>query len=296
MLSTLAIGLSCVHAADVIVFGDSWGVYGRRAFNDLMEKKGLTCDNRSIAASTASFWANDGFETALKLALDDNPDAKYVWLTIGGNDIIPKMVSGQEVSSVMEETIADTRKFLDIAFEAHPDVKIVQFGYELLDWETNNPVCNILGWQASKEYCGIFPTRECQNELLTNIQTQYVDKLSSFYPNHYSVNLLGTLQAAEGVPGAAIGQPNLAEKSPTKFMDPSCIHLTEEGSEVMFEALWNEFFAEQEAARRGVTAESLEVHDFQGQGGWSGAWRPGQYIGMAGEQIANTFQALWNWG
>lgn len=297
MLAALSLAfVGCVHAADVVIFGDSWGVYGRRAFHDLMEKKGLTVDNRAIAASTASFWATNGFETALKSALDDNRDAKYVWLTIGGNDIIPKFVIGEDTATIMAQTVADTRVFLDKAFEAYPNIKVVQFGYDLLDFEDNNPVCNVLGWQVSKTYCGIFPTRECQNELVSKIQTLYVDKLSTYYPNHYSVNLLGALQAAAGVRNAAIGRPNFSEQSPTEFMDPSCIHLTEEGYEIMFEALWNKWFADQEAARRGVTPASLEINNLRGHGGQAGPYRPGQYIGMAAEQIGNTFQALWNWG
>ena len=34
---------------------------------------------------------------ALKEAVDNNPDAKYVWLTIGGNDSFPKLLSNTPI-------------------------------------------------------------------------------------------------------------------------------------------------------------------------------------------------------
>merc|ERR1719410_1362523 len=106
---------------------------------------------------------------------------------------------------------------------------------------------------------------------------------------------MGTLQAAGGISGASVGNPNMNKPSPAKFVDPSCIHLTEEGHEIIFEELWNEFFAPQEALRTGASASSLEVHDLQGSGGRSGAWRPGMYLGMAWEQAENTVKAMFNW-
>jgi hypothetical protein len=41
--------------------------------------------------------------------------------------------------------IADTMVFLDVLFEAHPDIKVVQLGYDLFDFTHNNLLCTSMG-------------------------------------------------------------------------------------------------------------------------------------------------------
>jgi len=244
MLQALLLGITAVQAADVVVFGDSWGTYGKKEFAAEMAKHGLTTDNVAVGGTTAAGWAKD--EYALKNTLDRNPDCKYVWLTIGINDIIPKMIGNADIQSVATQLIADTKVFLDIALAAHPNVKIVQFGYDLLNWKNNNILCTIMGTTLTSASCGSFPSIQCQNELIAQIQYLYVDEISKYYPQHYSVDMLGTLQAAAGVSGATIGSPAWAENSPAQYMDATCIHLNPAGYAAFFEALWNVWFAPQE--------------------------------------------------
>ena len=63
------------------------------------------------------------------------------------------------------------------------------------------------------------------------------------YPGKYfTVNLFGSLQAADGVPGAEIGKPVFSQYSPAKYIDISCIHLNDKGYTVLFEAFYEKFF------------------------------------------------------
>lgn len=53
----------------------------------MCDSHGLTVDNVAVSGTTAEDWAID--KNALKEVIDRNPDAKYVWLTVGGNDATP---------------------------------------------------------------------------------------------------------------------------------------------------------------------------------------------------------------
>lgn len=68
--------------------------------------------------------------------------------------------------------------------------------------------------------------------------------MSTAYPQHTAVNLLGTMQAGSGsVPGAAIGKPNLAYWTPGDLIQSSCIHANDKGYDMVFAALWDAYFA-----------------------------------------------------
>jgi len=72
------------QSAEVIVFGDSWGELGATPFAKEMAKHGVTVSNVAVSGSTAADWADQ--PNYLRDVVRTNPDAKYVWLTIGGND------------------------------------------------------------------------------------------------------------------------------------------------------------------------------------------------------------------
>jgi len=155
-----------------------------------MGKYGFTVDNVAVAGSTASRWARE--KEKLKEAVDANPDAKYVWLTIGGNDAMPKLLSMTPIDDIIEHCVEETRIFLDVLFEAHPDIKVVQFPYDILNFQSFNLLCNALGTMFFNGYCGLIPSKRCSNELFMRLH-DYVEKVSSYYDNHHSVNLVGAL-------------------------------------------------------------------------------------------------------
>ena len=66
-----------------------------------------------------------------------------------------------------------------------------------------------------------------------------------------AVNLLGSMQAAGNVGGAAIGRPNMTLFSPARLMN-DCIHANKYGFGAVFAALWDAFFAESVSRRWGA--------------------------------------------
>ena len=125
--------------------------------------------------------------------------------------------------------------FLDPLFAAHPDVKVVQFGYTVLGYGNIRDEflpCNLLA-PAMYTSCvdgfnGVNKT--CANEEFLSLQLA-VEQLSVIYPdNHVSVNIAGALQVAGGVESARIDSPNMGEFSPSEFFrGGGCIHANDAG-------------------------------------------------------------------
>ena len=116
----IAILFSLSFSKQILVFGDSWGTYGRQPFNDVMESHGHTVQNVAIGGTTAKGWAEDKY--ALRNVIDEYPETDYIWLTIGGNDAFPKMIVNQPIQEIIDQIIVDTRIFLDTLFEAYPKI------------------------------------------------------------------------------------------------------------------------------------------------------------------------------
>jgi lysophospholipase L1-like esterase len=233
-----------VQAADIIVFGDSWGTYGAVSFDKMAANHGLTVSNVAVSGSTAAEWAADPL--SLKKVVDDNPDAKFVWLTIGGNDARPKMELGLPIVEIVKAVLVDIQTFLDPYLKAYPSLKLVTFGYDVLFW--GYLMCQGTGEKMFKPYCGPKTGADyitCANQLFYAIQFQCTDVLARNYPNQvFSPNLLGSWQTAGGVPGAGIGKPIDSVFSPNEFTGPTklCLHANDKGYDVIFTNLWDLFF------------------------------------------------------
>jgi len=237
-LIALAAMATMASAADIVVFGDSWGTFGRNQFAARAAQDGLTVDNRAIGGTTAAFFARPINQNNLRNAVRDNPDAKFVWLTIGGNDAIPKMALRQPVEEIIQTAVNDTQTFLDPLFEDNEEIVVVGFGYEQLDW--TSPLCSVMARAIFWECSGIPLDPVCVNTVQFALQ-EAVDRIAAIYPRFYSVNLYGSMQVAAGVNGAAVGSPVLTEYASSAYMN-DCIHLNGAGYEVVFDALWDEFF------------------------------------------------------
>jgi len=215
-----------VHGAQIVVFGDSWGTFGRAEFQRLMNAQGITVDNVAVGATTAGMWSL--VPNALRDAVARNPDCRWVWLTIGGNDAAFKLPFGTPVEQIIEEALRDTSIFLRPLFAANPNVRVVQFGYDILTFSMG--ICPLVG-------LGLFPqcngNTRCMNTNFIRLQHDYVEKLSELFPQHDSVNLLGSMQRAAGVPGADVGRPNLDFYTPDAYMN-DCIHASSLGYNTLF--------------------------------------------------------------
>jgi lysophospholipase L1-like esterase len=234
----LACMASVASAADIVVFGDSWGTFGRNQFAARAAQDGLTVDNRAIGGTTAAFFARPINQNNLRDAVRDNEDAKFVWLTIGGNDALPKMALRQPVEEIIQTAVNDTQTFLDPLFEDNENIVVVGFGYEQLDW--TSPLCAAIARAVFWECSGVPLDPVCVNQVQFNLQ-EAMDRLAAIYPRFYSVNLYGSMQVAAGVNGASVGNPVLTEYADASYMN-DCIHLNSAGYTVVFDALWDEFF------------------------------------------------------
>jgi len=236
VLSVLLIG---TQAAQVVVFGDSWGSFSRRPFEQMFSSRGydIDVDNTAIGGTTAKYWARN--PNSLLDRVNSNPDAKWVWLTIGGNDGINELLDGRNISDIVRDVIANTRVFLDPLFRSKPNIKVVQFGYDIVNFEFTL-TCRSLGNNMFPSCRGDIT---CQNTQMATLQYEYVDQLTKLYGGkHTALNLLGTMQATSRlIPGP---YPNYAYFSPANLMS-DCIHPTEEGFTVVFNEFWNQYWSKQ---------------------------------------------------
>lgn len=259
----------------VVVIGDSWGAYGWHDFQKVLKEKGsnltvvsyaigmyssTTNDtilyhiyNKYLGGTTTKFWARDP-DLVTKL-VGENPTAEYVWLSIGGNDVIDfmpdctkKMSTQQCIDIILPECMNNTKAFLDPLVAAYPDIKIVQFGYDIPQLG-ENALCRSIG-ETIIDGCN--DTASCINPQFVKIQSLYVDQLGQDYKQLTAVNLLGSLQAQDNYPGVSVTNPDLTKWSPADLMETNCIHPTRyprgnepAGFDVIFNNLWAAYFAKQ---------------------------------------------------
>mmetsp|Transcript_42862 Transcript_42862/g.68778 ORF Transcript_42862/g.68778 Transcript_42862/m.68778 type:complete len:266 (+) Transcript_42862:17-814(+) len=238
----------------LVVIGDSWGAYGWRDLAKVLEEKGsnLTVKSYAIGGTTSTFWARD--PTLVNQLVSDNPNAQYVWLSIGGNDVIDFMPSCTEkmpvddcINILLPEVINNTQTFLNPLFAAHPTIQVVQFGYDIPNLD-ENVLCRSIGKDIID---GCNGTASCINPQFVKVQYLYVDQMAKIYPNNVNaVNLLGSLQAQDEYPGVNITNPDLSKWSPKDLMEDNCIHPTRydrpgepAGFKVIFDNLWDAYFA-----------------------------------------------------
>lgn len=134
----------------------------------------------------------------------------------------------------MAQAVNDTRVILDNLFKNHPNVKVVQFGYDIVNFEMSI-ICSSLGRT-------LFPDCRrndiaCANNVMYNLQWA-VEQLSTFYKGHTAVDLRGTLQRAGGIQGP---YPNDNFYSPPELMR-DCIHANDAGFTALFDQLWEVYF------------------------------------------------------
>ena len=139
------------ESAQVLVFGDSWGVFGWPYLQDMLtdHDTGLTVKNYAIGGTTSTFWARK--PNILNNYVNDNPDAEYIWLSIGGNDVIdfmPNCTLHYPIDKCVEKLVPivtnNTISFLTPVFTNHPNIKLVQFGYDILNLAMN-AFCKLVG-------------------------------------------------------------------------------------------------------------------------------------------------------
>eukprot|EP01006_Ploeotia_vitrea_P055811 TRINITY_DN68034_c10_g1_i1.p1 TRINITY_DN68034_c10_g1~~TRINITY_DN68034_c10_g1_i1.p1 ORF type:complete len:257 (-),score=8.83 TRINITY_DN68034_c10_g1_i1:517-1287(-) len=226
--------LGAVEAHQIVIAGDSWGTHAHIPFLEMLKRKhsNLTMVDIAVSGTTTKYWADRPNRIRDEVSLQS--DAKVVWITLGGNDA-KNMLPGCQlegkslntcITHVVEEVIANSKKFLDPLFKAHPNIKVVQFGYDILDMD-KLPLCPAYGI-ALMPKCKDKPL--CFNTYFSELQTRYVNKMPSLYPGKFdAIDLRGSMQQYNRDPGVTPGHPNLARYSPGHLLEDNCIHPTSEG-------------------------------------------------------------------
>jgi len=229
------------HAAEVVVFGDSWGSFSAREFQQMFTSRGydILVDNDAVGGTTARLWSRT--PNVLSEAVSKNPDCQWVWLTIGGNDGIYELLAGRDMDAIVADVVNNTRAILDPLFRDHPNIKVVQFGYDIVQFDMSIS-CRSLG-RSLFPYCN--GDVACSNNEMYNLQDA-VETISSYYKQHTPVDLRGTLQQAGGVPGP---YPNANYYSPEDLMR-DCIHPNSEGFTYLFDELWEVYFKNEIAGKK----------------------------------------------
>jgi len=244
----LALLVSVGYAAEVVYFGDGWALLegGDRNVNEFEEMFQLRNCNVNTTNGGSNIRA-----TAANLATNPNSlldniqaDTKYVWVSIGMNDIFSYFYgSAQEVDASIDKLVADTVVFYDPVFRARPDIRIVQYGYDLVDMcDSTQPGgggdCENSQAQSTFPFC---IETSCHNTQWMKLQN-YVERLQQIYPQPFLtvLDMFGLMQRESfQVPGP---YPNLNYCTPKTWMW-DCAHPSSVGYTAMFDELWNQFFA-----------------------------------------------------
>ena len=238
VLTTLVVGCS---SRTVLMSGDSWADYGgipNRVFPEVFEQHNdtRTVKNIGISGSTCRQWANEHLDKLVAAASD--PDVEIIWMTCGGNDAknrLPGCSPQQEcIGKVTEEVKADMAVMYNAVMNVNPTARIVSFGYDVMGF--GGLICGLIPRLVLPE-CNNDPF--CVNTNWLAIQVA-IQEVAARHSNYDSVNLLGSLQYANGVTGAYPGSPILSQYSPG--YDATCIHPTESGYRTVFENFYNIYF------------------------------------------------------
>eukprot|EP01083_Nonionella_stella_P036272 98983_1 len=244
--------LSLCQSANVLVIGDSWASLGGPALRDILDShdSGLTVASYATTGSTTEMWVQN--VSKISDIVTENPDAQVIWLSLGGDDLIyllslctTAMPIDDCTDMALKRITNNTQTFMNVLFKNHPKIKVVQFGYDIPNFSDNvRRWCNISG-DIVIEQCAedIF----CWNSQMIKLQYQFVDYVAAYYSdqmyNYTSLNLLGTLQAYDHVPGAYRTHPNLNYWTPANLM-LACIHATETGFKIIMEQIWELYFCQ----------------------------------------------------
>lgn len=244
LLSFLLCALSSPNAGQITCFGDSWANFACPTLEGIakLHLKANKVVNKGVPGSTAAVWAANPAAMVAEVLSGGLPS--FMWLSIGGNDILDGWGSGECVGNATTPSALAcyaaiynaTAVMLDTLFADLPLLQVVMFGYDFTNF-VNTAECVEL---AAAEFHGDVSQKHI-NERFLAYDAHVLQPLKARY-NGFSfdvISLWGTLQAH----GAAVGEPvpppfpNVAFPSPLQLMNDGCIHASKEGWGILMEAL-----------------------------------------------------------
>jgi len=243
------------------------GALGQVELGHALKPYGVQLHTYAIPGAPVVFFAVTEPNALVNMITKRN--CTHVVLSVGGDDFLEiEPQRGADPDVILAEMLANTDIILDRLFKQHPNVKVYQFGYEIMDWLASAH-CRTYGYNLLHKVCplGVDDVECCNKEFVKYVQTGYVDVLGARYAGkhpYHPINLLGTLQKAGGVPGAEVGSPNLGKYSPSKYVIKDstplgCVHLTPPGYNLVYKELGKKMFPNHSVAEDFVSSTAVLV-------------------------------------
>jgi len=124
-----------LQAARILVIGDSWGVAAGPSLQQVLIDNGSTDTVASIAVGgeTAENINTPEWLQQITTALEENPDAEFVHLSLGGNDFLGNwtaFISQAEEEQLIVDILEDITAIVDHILEQRPDIRVYWSSYD----------------------------------------------------------------------------------------------------------------------------------------------------------------------
>ena len=244
------------QAERVLVVGDSWSHLEAPELQEVFQFFGhgdKLVVNSGIPGATAAALSTPPLLAQITAGLQAHPTVDVVHLSIGGNDFLGAWSAGLAPAAeaqLLDGIAADVDAIVQHALAFHPKIRVVIVGYDYLNF-----VETVIGDPFGP--CGLqwllmgSPTALALNEALLDLEGRK-RALADASPRVAYVDVFGFMQEFFGYPGLGLPpfSPLLPDKglpSPPEALDAGgkdCIHLNEEGYEIVCTHAWNAFYGE----------------------------------------------------
>lgn len=117
------------QSADILVIGDSWGVAAGPALQKVLIDNGSAGTVASIAegGETAENINTPQWLAKITAALEENPDASLVHLSLGGNDFLGQwnaFIGKEQEDQLIADVIEDISSIVDHILGQRPEIRI----------------------------------------------------------------------------------------------------------------------------------------------------------------------------
>jgi hypothetical protein len=124
-----------LQAARILVIGDSWGVAAEPALEQVLIDNGSSETVASIAVGgeTAENINTPEWLQKITTALQNNPDADFVHLSLAGNDVLGTWTSSftqAEEDQLFDDVIEDITAIVDHILDQRPSIRIYWSSYD----------------------------------------------------------------------------------------------------------------------------------------------------------------------
>lgn len=131
----LLLAASPLHAARILVIGDSWGVAAGPALQTALADNGSlnTVASIAVGGETAENLNTPAWLADITTALEENSDATLVHLSIGGNDFLGSWAAAMSVSdeaALIADIMEDVTAIVDHILAQRPDILIYWSSYD----------------------------------------------------------------------------------------------------------------------------------------------------------------------